>query len=98
MQTSMQQQNEQVYLISNYSAFPTTAAVSVVIDHGRPTAGQAPSIVGGFVNRGPADPFLNGRYALFARRLPCFLILILICCSNLFYREVIVTAADYGID
>ena len=73
MQTNVQQQNEQVYLISNYSAFPTTAAVSVVIDHGRPTAGQAPSIVGGFVNRGPADPFLNGRYI-------CFIV---ICCSKL---------------
>ena len=79
MQTNVQQQNEQVYLISNYSASPATAAVSVVIDHGSPTAGQVPSIIGGILNRGPADPFLNGRYALFARRLPC---IISICCSE----------------
>ena len=62
MQTNVQQQNEQVYLISNYSASPATAAISVVVDHGRATAGQAPSIIGGFVKRGPADPFLNERY------------------------------------
>ena len=62
MQTSMQQQNEQVYLISNYSASPATAAISVVVDHGRATAGQAPSIIGGILIRGPDDPFLNERY------------------------------------
>ena len=76
MQTNVQQQNEQVYLISNYSASPATAAVSVIISHGRPTAGH---ILGGILNRGPADPFLNGRYALFARRLPC---IISICCRK----------------
>jgi len=54
-----QRQNEQVYLISNHSASPATAAVSVIISHGRPTGGH---IVGGILNRGPADPFLNGRY------------------------------------
>ena len=53
MQTNVQQQNEQVYLISNYSASPATAAISVVVDHGRATAGQAPSIIGGILNRGP---------------------------------------------
>ena len=79
MQTNVQQQNEQVYLTSNYSASPATAAISVVVDHGRATAGQAPSIIGGILIRGPDDPFLNGRYALFARRLPC---IISICCSK----------------
>jgi hypothetical protein len=65
----VQQQNEQVYSISNKAAnnstFPSTAmaAVSPIINHGRPTAGDAPSIVGGILYRGPADPFLNGRYA-----------------------------------
>jgi len=54
-----ERQNEQVYLISNHSASPATAAVSVIISHGRPTGGH---IVGGILNRGPADPFLNGRY------------------------------------
>jgi len=62
MQTNVQQQNEQVYLISNYSASPATAAISVVVDHGRATAGQAPSIIGGILIRGPDDPFLNERY------------------------------------
>ena len=99
MQTNVQQQNEQVYLISNYSASPATAAVSVIISHGRPTA--AGHILGGILNRGPADPFLSGRYICFARsclnRVTC--ILTFMCCSNIFDREVIsycqsVTAAD----
>ena len=102
MQTNVQRQNEQVYLISNHSASPATAAVSVIISHGRPTGGH---IVGGILNRGPADPFLNGRYICFARScLNCLTcILIFMCCSNLFDREVIsycqtVTAADQGFD
>ena len=101
MQTNVQQRNEQVYLISNYSASPATA-VSIIISHGRPTGGH---IVGGILNRGPADPFLNGRYICFARScLNCLTcILIFMCCSNLFDREVIsycqtVTAADQGFD
>jgi len=71
MQTNVQQQNEQVYLISNYSASPATAAVSVIISHGSPTAGH---ILGGILNRGPADPLC------FARHLHC---IILIYCSKL---------------
>ncbi|CAN6356492.1 unnamed protein product [Urochloa humidicola] len=64
-----EQQNEQVYLISNkggsgnHSATSTAmAAVAIIIGHGRPAAGVSPSIVGGIIYRGPADPSLNGRY------------------------------------
>ncbi|CAN6338576.1 unnamed protein product [Urochloa humidicola] len=67
-----EQGDEQVYLMSvsdtaaaNYSASTANnkAAVSlIIIDHGRPTAGAAPSIAGGIVYRGLANPLLNGRY------------------------------------
>jgi len=35
-----EQRNQQVYLISNYSVSPATAAVSIIISHGRPTGGH----------------------------------------------------------
>jgi hypothetical protein len=78
----VQQQNQHVYLISNkasnYSASPAAAkaAVSAVIEHGRPTAGEAPSIVGGIVYRGPANPLLSGRYV----RAAC--LVVRHCCHN----------------
>ncbi|XP_062203823.1 HIPL1 protein-like [Phragmites australis] len=61
-----EQQYEQVFLISNkarrnYSA-SSPNAFSLVIGHGRPAAGRGPSIVGGLVYRGSADPSLTGRY------------------------------------
>ncbi|XP_062202044.1 HIPL1 protein-like [Phragmites australis] len=64
-----QQQYERVYLISNkagsQSATLSKAAVSLVINHGRPAEGRMPSIVGGLVYRGSADPSLEGRKVLF---------------------------------
>ncbi|CAN6361287.1 unnamed protein product [Urochloa humidicola] len=38
------------------------AAVSIIISHGRPTVGGSPSIVGGIIYRGSADPSLKTRY------------------------------------
>ncbi|KAG2629996.1 hypothetical protein PVAP13_3KG514100 [Panicum virgatum] len=64
-----ERQNEQVYLISNHSASPTTAAVSVIISHGCSTGGHIevphhhqPRPFNRRPHRGPADPFLSGRY------------------------------------
>ncbi|OEL35028.1 HIPL1 protein, partial [Dichanthelium oligosanthes] len=61
-----QQQGEQVLLISNmganHSSSSARARVSLVVDHGLPAAGTAPSILGGVVYRGSANPWLNGRY------------------------------------
>ncbi|XP_066354853.1 HIPL1 protein-like [Miscanthus floridulus] len=62
-----QEQYEQVYLISNmtgtYVGSSSNITPLVVIDHGRSAAsGGAPSIVGGRVYRGSADPSMSGRY------------------------------------
>ncbi|KAL6623600.1 hypothetical protein ACP70R_033479 [Stipagrostis hirtigluma subsp. patula] len=54
-----EQEHEKVYLIAQSAAMTT---VSVVVDHGRPTGDKAPSIIGGFIYRGSADPSLKGRY------------------------------------
>ncbi|XP_062203059.1 HIPL1 protein-like [Phragmites australis] len=60
------QQHERVYLISNkagsQSASSSKAVSFDVISHGRPADGRMPSIVGGLVYRGSADPSLEGRY------------------------------------
>ncbi|XP_066358714.1 HIPL1 protein-like isoform X2 [Miscanthus floridulus] len=55
---------ELVYLITsgrNYSG-SSKVTVSSIINHGRPADGRMPSIVGGLVYRGSADPLLKGRY------------------------------------
>ncbi|KAL6622415.1 hypothetical protein ACP70R_032294 [Stipagrostis hirtigluma subsp. patula] len=54
-----EQQYEQVYSISGEDG---SYVASLVVDHGRPTDGRAPSIVGGLIYRGSADPSLKGRY------------------------------------
>jgi len=63
----VQQQYQRVYSISNltrtYGGSTPNIFSHVVIDHGRPTAGSAPSIVGGPFYRGLADPSMNGKYA-----------------------------------
>ncbi|CAD6341457.1 unnamed protein product [Miscanthus lutarioriparius] len=46
----------------NYSGSSMKVTVSSIIDHGRPTDGRMPSIIGGLMYRGSADPLLKGRY------------------------------------
>ncbi|XP_062202828.1 HIPL1 protein-like [Phragmites australis] len=58
------QQYERVYVISMGGNSSSKAAISLVINHGRPTDGRMPSIVGGLVYRGSADPSLEGRKVL----------------------------------
>ncbi|KAL6846948.1 hypothetical protein ACP4OV_022801 [Aristida adscensionis] len=54
---------DEVYLISSEAGNQSSkAAVSCVINKGRPPAGRMPSIGGGFVYRGSTDPLLKGRY------------------------------------
>ncbi|TVU49795.1 hypothetical protein EJB05_01132, partial [Eragrostis curvula] len=59
-----QHQHEQVYLISDKTGRRMrSGSVSLVVGHyGRPAGGRMPSIVGGLVYRGSADPLLVGRY------------------------------------
>ena len=60
----MQKRYELVYLITsgrNYSG-SSKVTVSSIINHGRPADGRMPSIVGGLMYRGSADPLLKGRY------------------------------------
>lgn len=62
----MQHQHEQVYLISGQTQIEAERKaknVSLVVDHGSPALGRRmPSIVGGLVYRGSADPWLQGKY------------------------------------
>ncbi|XP_066357538.1 HIPL1 protein-like isoform X1 [Miscanthus floridulus] len=56
---------ELVHLITrgrNYSGSSMKVTVSSIINRGRPADGRMPSIVGGLMYRGSADPFLKGRY------------------------------------
>lgn len=66
--TNMQQQHEEVLLISrsgNYSNYSSSSVIntaSLIIDHGPAKAGSTLSIAGGVVYQGSADPALRGRY------------------------------------
>ncbi|KAF8776592.1 hypothetical protein HU200_003312 [Digitaria exilis] len=55
---------ERVYLITNGGnhGSPSKADASLFINHGHPMDGSMPSIVGGLMYRGSADPSLYGRY------------------------------------
>ncbi|CAL4898666.1 unnamed protein product [Urochloa decumbens] len=60
-----EQQYERVYLVTkggNRGSRSSKVQPSLVIDHGRPADGRMPSIVGGLMYRGSADPSLKGRY------------------------------------
>lgn len=61
-----EQWNEQVYLISdqygNDYRGSSAMAIPLVINHGRPAPGRAPSIVGGRTYDGSTEPSLKGRY------------------------------------
>lgn len=65
---NMQEQYEQVYLISNmtgtYDGSSSNMASLIVIDHGRSAATGASLITGGIVYRGSVDPSMIGRYML----------------------------------
>ncbi|XP_066359709.1 HIPL1 protein-like isoform X2 [Miscanthus floridulus] len=60
-----EKQYELVHLIRrgrNYSGSSMKVTVSSIINQGRPADGRMPSIVGGLMYRGSADPLLKGRY------------------------------------
>ncbi|KAJ1265862.1 hypothetical protein BS78_08G105900 [Paspalum vaginatum] len=62
-----EQQYERVYVTTkgggqHGDSLSKSAVSRVVINHGRPAEGRMPSIVGGLLYRGSADPFLKGRY------------------------------------
>ncbi|KAL6623583.1 hypothetical protein ACP70R_033462 [Stipagrostis hirtigluma subsp. patula] len=64
-----ERQHERVYYLviskgGNHAAGSSSkeAAISVVINHGRPPDGRMPTIVGGLVYRGSADSWFQGRY------------------------------------